>query len=341
MSQYLSSKITILNTILILMVVFIHSAYEEADEYIIASWIQRFIGQGVCRIANCMFFLISGYLLVRSVTSIKSLFFKQHRRIRTLVIPYVLWNIIFILWYVILNEIPIISSHINNSIIASFKDKNLIDTISIIFFKPAAFQLWFLRDLIFMTIISPIIYLLTKFNVYISILLCLLCICIYSWITYFWIGMIIAVSNIDIEKRVKTVPYVIFSSILFLFSCIIIASFNIEYTHTAIRYMMFICNLMGIYSIWRIYDAITNYNVYLDRGIWKYICGFSFFIYCFHEPTFNILKKSTLIMFGVNEYSLIISYLVNPLIMFFISIILAKLIQNLIPRFYMVLTGGR
>ena len=46
-------------------------------------------------------------------------------------------------------------------------------------------------------------------------------------------------------------------------------------------------------------------------------------------------------LFGVNEYSLIISYLVNPLIMFFISIILAKLIQNLIPRFYMVLTGGR
>ena len=43
MSKYLSIKLTTINTILI-MVVFIHNAYKEAGDYIIASCIQGFIG---------------------------------------------------------------------------------------------------------------------------------------------------------------------------------------------------------------------------------------------------------------------------------------------------------
>lgn len=55
MTRYLSDKFIVLNTILVIMVVFIHSSFNEAAQYPVAPYIQRFIG-GACRIANCMFF---------------------------------------------------------------------------------------------------------------------------------------------------------------------------------------------------------------------------------------------------------------------------------------------
>lgn len=77
MSKYLSSKLTVLYTVLIVMVVYIHSYYSEAEEYPIVLFVQNLIGPGICRIANCLFFCISGYLFARNINSIKDVLNKQ------------------------------------------------------------------------------------------------------------------------------------------------------------------------------------------------------------------------------------------------------------------------
>lgn len=46
MTPYLSDKFIVLNTILVIMVVFIHSSFNEAAQYPVAPYIQRFIGGG-------------------------------------------------------------------------------------------------------------------------------------------------------------------------------------------------------------------------------------------------------------------------------------------------------
>lgn len=46
MTRYLSDKFIVLNTILVIMVVFIHSSFNEAAQYPVAPYIQRFIGGG-------------------------------------------------------------------------------------------------------------------------------------------------------------------------------------------------------------------------------------------------------------------------------------------------------
>ena len=64
-SPYLSSKITIFYTLLIIMVVYIHSTYLEMFQYETADFMLKFWGgHGLCAIANPLFFIISGFLLV-------------------------------------------------------------------------------------------------------------------------------------------------------------------------------------------------------------------------------------------------------------------------------------
>ena len=44
MNKYLSDKLTVLYTVLIVIVVYIHSTYLEAKQYEVANFIQNFIG---------------------------------------------------------------------------------------------------------------------------------------------------------------------------------------------------------------------------------------------------------------------------------------------------------
>lgn len=97
MSKYLSHKLTILYTLLIVMVVYIHSYYLEAEQYPFALFLQKFTGtSGLCRVANSLFFCISGYLFARNINNFSEVFQKQRKRMRTLLVPYILWNLIFV-----------------------------------------------------------------------------------------------------------------------------------------------------------------------------------------------------------------------------------------------------
>ena len=59
MSKYLSDKLTILSTILIIMVIYVHSCYQEAEQYSTALFLQK-LTSNICSIANCLFFAFLG-----------------------------------------------------------------------------------------------------------------------------------------------------------------------------------------------------------------------------------------------------------------------------------------
>lgn len=95
--------------------------------------------------------------------------------------------------------------------------------------------------------------------------------------------------------------------------------------------------LCGIVAIWHLYDRLVGpYVTAVPRWV-----GYTFFIYCVHEPFFNIIKKLSLKLLGVHEPSLILLYFVNPLIMVAVAIVIAKCIERLTPWLYRLLTGGR
>ncbi len=150
-----------MNTILIIMVLYIHSYYLEGERYTVSLFVQRFFsGNVVCGIANILFFLLSGILFFYGVKQAKDCFPKIRRRIRSLLIPYLIWNCIFVLWYALLKIIPGVSGFVNSNIFSNFD--TFWHSLFFLWFKPASFPLWFLRDLICLVVLSPLIYVVLK-----------------------------------------------------------------------------------------------------------------------------------------------------------------------------------
>lgn len=337
MSNYLSDKLTLLSTILIIMVVYIHSYYIEAEKYFVALFLQRFIGGGICRIANCLFFCISGYLFARNITDMSDVFVKQRKRLRTLLIPYLLWNVIFVLWYVVLEFLPGVS-RFNNSMgmLDSYIHVPIWQSLYNLFVAPAAFQLWFLRDLLVMLVFTPLLWWIAKKQWGVALVLALCSTLVYGWLLYFWIGIIIGVTKCDIEHVSRPKLIMLSGVVVYLGYAIYLANGNQQ-----IGILDIIVNLLGLYLVWTLYDVFAKGRCLSDKGIWKYICGYSFFIYCFHEPAFNVIKKLALVICGTSEPVLIFFYFLNPWVMVFVAVLVAKLLQRHVPAIYKILTGGR
>ena len=337
MSKYLSHKLTILYTLLIIMVVYIHSYYLEAEQYSVALFLQKLTGGGLCRVANSLFFCISGYLFARNINNFREVFQKQRKRMRTLLVPYILWNLIFVGWYVVLEYTPGVS-RFNNSVglVSQFMGQSVWEAFYNIFLTPVAFQLWFLRDLLGMLVLTPLLYYSAKKQVALTLLLAFGMTFVWGWVTYFWIGLLLGAHRWDGEQYPRH-P-------LLLLGALLLYGTNAVYIglgHEIPKLAGLAINLIGLYVVWALYDYFAKGRCLAQSGIWKYICGYSFFIYCFHEPSFNIIKKLALVLGGVSEPVLICFYLLNPWLMVFVAIGVAKLMQRWIPGVYKVLTGGR
>lgn len=120
------------------------------------------------------FFWISGLLFFYKTDFSLPIYFKKlRRRFRSLFIPYILWNIIAVLWTAKI-FIPILSSLFTNAseiklnitfsgLLYTFIDNSkglfiLPDSLQPATVLPADGPLWYVRDLMILVLCSPIIY---------------------------------------------------------------------------------------------------------------------------------------------------------------------------------------
>ena len=148
-----STKITVVQFILSILVVYQHTQYRYSGE--VFGKIQRFLFY-LIQAAVPMFFMISGYLFYRTFKP-ENTKEKLLTRVRTLVIPYFVWNVIYTVFTVVLYKLNFIK---NTDI--EFNWKILVQTINSDF-SP----LWFLKYLIVFSLIAPAMYYLLK-NKYIG-----------------------------------------------------------------------------------------------------------------------------------------------------------------------------
>ena len=344
-SPYLSSKITIFYTLLIIMVVYIHSAYLEMFQYETSDFVWKFWGgYGLCSVANPLFFIISGFLLVGGVTTVLDLLKKLRKRVRTVIVPFILWNAIFVLWYVVLDITPGVSRYVNSTgIMEAWKSLPLWKSIYNMLTEPAGFHLWFLRDLIVFMAISPLLWLISKRSWIAAIVLSVVLNHWMAWVFWFWLGLTIRVSNWNIEKLPKGNWVFVLTGAIYIGNAVLAGMEMDKMIPSSFGVIGLVKQLACIYFVWIVYDKIARGRCLSEQGLWRHICGYSFFIYCFHEPAFNIIKKLGVVVLGSSEPVLIVLYLINPLIMVAITIIIAKTMLHIKPLVpvYKFLTGGR
>lgn len=348
MTQYLSNKLRVLSLISILFVLYIHSGFHsnEIEGMIWNYRCQDFVSVMVGRCAVPLFYVISGYLFFLKVSDgMKSIYAKIQKRIRTLLIPYIVGCLFFVGFGVLIAIMPGISKYVNGSVMPLF-DKPIQQIICSIFYdqgdgSPCAFQLWFLRDLILIVATSPIWYLLLRYLkwllVVISFCFTYLHIPFVPFYALFW--FLLGGQLVQVRNRYGGASLTVFITVIFLFLSVVQLFMPdiIDWEFVKIPII-----ILGLISVWGLYDMVLGKDFKLSEHRWlATACQFTFFIYLFHEPTLNIVRKLIVVILGKNEYGYLISYLISPWIFTICFVFIGLQFRKYLPKVYYICTGGR
>lgn len=348
MTQFLSDKLRVLSLISILFVLYIHSGFHsnEIEGMIWNYRCQEFISGMLGRCAVPLFYVISGYLFFLKVSDgMKSIYAKIQKRMRTLLVPYIVGCLFFVLFGVIIAITPGISKYVNGSVMPLFNEP-LHQIICSIFYDsgsgtPCAFQLWFLRDLILIVATSPIWYLLLKHLRWIFVItsfgLTYIQLPFVPFFALFW--FLLGGQLVQVKNGYGGASLTMLSIVTFLLLSIVQLFMPDMIGWELVNIPIII---LGLISVWGIYDMVLGKDFKLSEHRWlATACQFTFFIYLFHEPTLNIVRKLIIVVLGKNEYGYLISYLISPWIFIICFVIIGLQFRKYLPKVYHVCTGGR
>lgn len=351
MSQYLSQKIKILSFVCIILVLYIHSGFHDYPNEIHGMAfnfkLQDFISGMLGRCAVPLFYAISGYLFFLrggggTIPDYKKLWVKIKKRVRTLLIPYLIACLFPIVFGLVLEYIPGVGRFVNGGSVSDNFYKPILDLLYIIYIDsgsgtPYAFHLWFLRDLIFIVVLSPILlYAVSKVGKY--------SVCgILFVMNYFSIpilpiyGMLWFVFGLCFLEKMSVLKSMAIP-LLFIMLCV----FEMIYPHEYWGDIKIPVIMIGIVSIWILYDRFcsNDFDIKGHRFLMT-ACGYTFFIYLFHEPTLNVVRKLLVLPFNHSSFGFAFSYLVSPWIFAIIWILVGMFLKKVTPSLYNVCVGGR
>lgn len=203
-TKELSNRIVVINYILCFMIVCMHSLNKEVfNIHSGGVFIFQKIIDSITASAVPCFFLLSGILFYRNA-EFKNIGRKLKGRMKSLCIPYVFWNAAFFAIYAILSRIDGISNYLNIKLVG-IGPYDIFHAIIKADFTP----LWFVKNLIVYSILSPIILVtLYKKNKVINMILYLIMIAIavgskskygsaIYWMPVYYMGCYIGYNKFD------------------------------------------------------------------------------------------------------------------------------------------------
>jgi len=344
MNNYLSTKIKFISFITMIMVLFIHSFNSTLypNELILpnhyATDIQNFISFHVCRIAVPFFFILSGFLFAYNFDlTLKNYLEKLKSRFKSLVIPYVLWVVLWTSFFYILSNLSVTKSFINSPL--SIQNFTFTSFISI-FESPICYQFWFIKDLIFLVLFSPLFLILVKKIP--PLVLGFLYVNLVYWnydllffsnlaVFYFAVGLFLALNF----NKILAIKINIHFAIIGIVWILLYFANRFEIT----VYFIPLIILTGLYFVWKLYDVVNQESsIYLRLTKWA---SFSFFLFALHEPILISLKKLGFAILGKTPSVSLILYFSLPFFVFAFSIFIGFLTKKFVPNIFKVLTGGR
>ena len=329
------------------MMLFVHGIYNEARHFFISNIVFSVIPRLSYRVINPTYFVISGFLFFKGIKTVTDCFPKMMKRIRTVLVPFIIWNAIAILTYLFFYHLPLTREFLRLDIINHFQ--TLYGAFEFCFIRPGSFHLWFLRDLIVYVALSPVLYwLIKRFGWFVAPISLVATPPLMQWldlnhleIAFFILGGTIALhSSLEAVKAFLSRPFVLVAA-FFYFGLSAIWDFVLPKQFVGEEYLSIFFSICGMITLWRGYDYLARTTHIEQSSFLLSLTNYSFFIYLFHEPILFILMQLGKILFGVNGISLTLLYLINPILIICLGIVLAKGIKKISPILYSVLVGGR
>ena len=364
-----SKTIDFLRFPLALMVVFIHNPFVKefdmqsinyadfgtSDFYVIIFTTLKSV---LSNIAVPSFFMFSGFLFFFNVKDFSDKIYinKIKKRVSTLFVPYILWCLVPI-------GISFVFALLTNSINEFWNyllDKGILNIFLSYHFwhsnvfnytnsGPALLPLWFLRDLILVIILSPLVFLLIKHTKFLGVLLLGL---LYFFkvpsifelynvnqlitaLFFFSLGAYFSIygKNLVLSfRKLQSVSYVIaiVSFLLTLFS----------YNTPVTRFLMPVFVISGIIAVVNLTSGLIENKKIKSIDL---LAQSSFFVYLCHSIFIFDLSKyffDKILPFN-NYYILTAKFLLTPLLCTAICVSVYYMLKRFFPKFTAIITGGR
>lgn len=290
------------------------------------------------------FFFISGILFYSSK---KSYLQKLHSRIKTLLVPYLVWNALLLVIYLIAYSIGY-PQDINGK---NIEDYHLSDYIRLFWdrgsfdkgnFTPILCPLWYIRNLLIMSVLSPLFYYLVKYGREIFLF-----VAIGWWMTtydnafipqtilFFCLGAYFPLMEKNTLYCFKHYKIVLIT-LTIIFAVADIAShvfyptpFNLQIHRFAL--------LFNIPSLFLLADYCSCHgltNSFLSKA--------AFIVFCTHYPIAIVLRKTCILFFSNSSASFhTILYILCVLVTTILCLIIYKMLDIFFPKVKSILSGNR
>lgn len=366
-----NAKISNIQFVFALMVVLIHAATIFINlpgkdlEYIFgenaSTFVQIFIGDGICRVAVPSFFVISGYLFFHTFDGTWTGWIeKLKKRVSSLVIPYLFWSLAVFFAFFFAQQIPALSAFFttrNESVLSLelIVREGLLDSYD----SP----LWFCRYLIVFALLSLLLYQAVK-----RVPVLLLAVMFFAWffglpfeipfrtdaVFFYCAGAAIGVHETTIMKwlsalqtnRGAKLSLTITATLAWL---LILAMRTTHYCRQD-PYMMLngtydrfvtmtqnVAILFGMVACWNLYDFLSAPK---KQTVWD-VTAYSFLIFVSHHPIVNTLKKLLMRQFGFSELTSLAVYFLSAGITVGFIMLVGSLVRRYLPALWRMATGNR
>ncbi|NDK56362.1 acyltransferase family protein [Pontibacter fetidus] len=354
--EWLKLKLRLLSLIAMIMVVFVHAYTFDLNGYAGAmamhknynSFFQDFISQGVARVASPLFFIISGFLLfARFKLTTAVITYKYRKRIQTMLIPFLLWSVYGIVLYFVLQLIPFLKPHFTHHIISDMSFRQWVITL---FIEPIPYQLWFMRDLMMLVLLCPVVWLLVRYLKLLFLVPLLIC-----WVLdldfiiftsgslfFFAVGCYLAKLPESLNVKLTKIPFQI-PLVNWLGMVLFRTQLNfINYPNTMLLMLLHkLAILVGIFAIWLTVSSYIDATGF-DSRKWLTTSVSPFFIYTFHEPLLSFIKKGLLLFIPVQQQAtVLLVYLLAPILTILLAILVSRVVRQYAPALFHSLTGYR
>jgi len=353
MPAELSERISMLRLPLIVGVVLLHAYdpvigrstqlhYTGGIKFLV-----NYISEGLGTLSVPLFFLLGGYLFFHGVQpSIAWFRRKILSRSKTLLIPLLFWNLVCLALTAVAQANPVTAAYFSgrSAPVASFRALDYLNAIAGVTSHPIAFQFWFIRDLIVLVVLSPVIYLLLT-----TVPGLLLVILVARWFSssttwtipflsreaalFFCIGSLLAMRRVDLRNLDKWTAIALAYVPLSILDALLKESGMSNLIHKTAE----------LFGIALVFCATRYLSKSLTVKQWLIaLSPASFFVFASHEPLLAVVRKLSYAFWAPpNAFKLVVLYFADPL--FVISFCTAMYFACLraIPTFTSIITGGR
>lgn len=338
--QQFRKKVIWFTFIFSLFVIWVHSYNAElylgkTSQAALLYRVEHWIGDGIGQIAVPGFFMISAFLFYRGFTWEK-LIPKWESRIRSVLLPFILWNFLYYAGYVIGSRIPWLTDVVGKGTIP-FTLPAVVDAVLHYTYN---YVFWYLYQLILLILLAPVLYLLLKRR------------CVGIVFQLFLWGLMLAGAELP-ELNLDALIYYSFAAFLGLHgrkfveaggsrsrlvagAALVVSGDGAYYMALVLAYppLFVLCRLCTVAGLWL---AVPGERLPEPKP-WM-TCNF--FLYATHFALVRFINKAGAgILPAILPVPLLL-YLLLPVIALAVSYPVGKLLQYRLPRVWKLLNGGR